>query len=968
MPHESPAAGEVSGQRSTSPVVDVAGGMNADYIAAQYDRYAADPASVDAQWQAFFAGFALGNSGGGERAESAAQPQSLERPRRPVGVHDLVHTYREFGHFEADLDPLDGAAGAKRGAHPLLAADNFGLGDAPRDLDVGDGGFTGPVDGTLGGLIDGLRATYCGTVGVEYTGIADPEQRQWLQEQMEPTLNRPDLSEAQKRHVLRQLVAAEEFEQYLHRAFVGSKRFSAEGAESLVPLLNTIVEQAGGLGGEQVICAMAHRGRLNVLAHVLEKPLETIVAEFAGTAVPAAEAAGGDGDVKYHLGYANTRRVKADAGEGGHDVKVSLLPNPSHLELINPIQQGIVRCKQQWMLDGHREKVVPVCLHGDAAFCGQGIVFETLNLSELVGYRTGGTIHVIVNNQIGFTTPPRQGRFTPYPTDVAKSIQAPVFHVNGDDPEAVCHVARLAIAFRQRFKQDVFIDLWCYRKYGHNEQDEPGFTQPRMYAKIKKHPSVRELYARRLLDEGTVTKDDLKAIKNEVVDRLKEAREAAREEKQRGRVPGFSGVWNGMGRAPGDYREWQGDTAVSPAVLRRVAAPLSKLPNGFTPHPKLQKLVDARVAAAAGDEPIDYGTAEMFAFGSLLLDGANVRMTGQDVERGTFSHRHAVLHDAETGKRYIPLRHVGTGDGDGEKQRHQGRFDIINTMLSEEAVVGFEWGFSSADPNNLVLWEAQFGDFVNGAQAVIDQILAAAESKWGYMNGLVLNLPHGYEGQGPEHSNAYLERFLSLAAEHNMQVAAPSTPAQYFHLLRRQIKRPFRKPLVLMTPKSLLRKPEAASSLADLTDAGLQLVIDDPAAPAVENVRRVLVCSGKVFYALDAARRERGQEGVAVVRVEQLYPFPRHELEATVNKYRKAGEVVWVQEEPANRGAWTFAQPRLRELFPDRLIEYRGRDASASPAVGSAKMSAREEQEFVDAALDLPAPAPSREQREPARA
>jgi 2-oxoglutarate dehydrogenase E1 component len=922
---------------------DAAGAANAGYIDAQYARYKQNPADVGTDWQAFFAGFELASGGTGPAP--AAAPDSTPG----VGVFDLVHTYREFGHLEATLDPLGDALGTHRGPHQMLALENFNLADISPDTQVGAGGFLGETDGTLGDLVDKLKAVYTRNVGVEFTAIDSREQRKWLQERMEPTLNQPHLSKARQLHVLRQLVAAEEFEQYLHRTFVGKKRFSVEGGDATIPLLNTIIEQAPALGGEQVICSMAHRGRLNVLAHVLEKPLETILAEFAGT-IPHNEEINGDGDVKYHLGYANNRRVKPDAGVDADSVKVSLLPNPSHLELINPIQQGIIRCKQEWMLDGDRKKVVPVCLHGDAAFCGQGIVFETLNLSELVGYRTGGTIHVIVNNQIGFTTPPRQGRFTPYPTDVAKAIQAPVFHVNGDDPEAVVHVAELAIAFRQEFKQDVFIDLWCYRRHGHNEQDEASFTQPRMYAAIKKHPTVRELYEKRLLDGGIVTKQEVEEIKTHAIDRLKEAREAASVEKPRGKVPSFSGVWQGMRRAPDDYREWDGDTTADEATLRRVVATLNQIPEKFNVQRKVARIMKGRVDAVESGEGIDWGTGEMLAFGSLLHEGTDVRVTGQDVERGTFSHRHAVLHDAETGDKHRPLQHLGGG----KKHQNQGRFAIINTMLSEEAVVGFEWGFSSADPRNLVVWEAQFGDFVNGAQNVIDQILAAAESKWRYMNGLVMNLPHGYEGQGPEHSNAYLERFLALCAEHNMQVAAPTTPAQYFHLLRRQIRRDFRKPLVLMTPKSLLRLPEATNRLSDFTEQGLQLVIRDPANPPADSVRRVLLCSGKLFYALDKARREAGTDAVAIVRVEQLYPWPEHEIKAAVRAYRKASEVVWVQEEPANRGAWSFAQPRLRELFPDRLVEYRGRSAAASPATGSTAAHEREEAALLASALELP--------------
>ncbi|MEM7809028.1 MAG: 2-oxoglutarate dehydrogenase E1 component, partial [Planctomycetota bacterium] len=698
---------------SSAPPTDVASGENAEFVAQMFDQYAADPSSVPADWQAFFAGYALASGDAADLPTTTitrATPQpATTATGSPVGVYDLVHSYRAFGHFEAHLDPLR-AEGDEPEPHPLLALHNFGLEDVDLSTHVGNGGFLGHTDGTLGDLIEKLRLTYCGTVGIELSAVADVEQRNWLQQQIEPGYARPDLTPDQQKDVHRQLVQAEEFEQFLHKAFVGSKRFSLEGGESLVPLLNAVVEGAGALDGEQVICSMAHRGRLNVLAHVLGKPLETIIAEFAGTITRGTKngADYGDGDVKYHLGYAKTRTVCPDGGEDDCEVKVSLLPNPSHLELINPIQQGIIRCKQQWMLDGDRTKVVPVCLHGDAAFCGQGIVFETLNLSELIGYRTGGTIHVIVNNQIGFTTPPKQGRFTPYPTDVAKAIQAPVFHVNGDDPETVYRVARLATAFRQKFKQDVFIDLWCYRKYGHNEADEPAFTQPLMYKAIAKHPGVRTLYEKQLVSEGVFDTEAAKQVADDIVGELKQAREDARVEKPRGKVPSFSGVWNGLGRSPDDYREWQSDTGVDEDTLKKVVDVYDRQPDGFTPHRKLQKLHKSRVQTVRDGEGIDWGTGEMLAIGSLLLEGHSVRVTGQDVERGTFSHRHAVLHDVETGDRWKPLQFIGGG----KRHQHQGRFEIINTMLSEEAVVGFEWGFASADPRNLVIWEAQFGDFV----------------------------------------------------------------------------------------------------------------------------------------------------------------------------------------------------------------------------------------------------------------
>ena len=917
---------------SPPPAPSFASAANADYLDDLLRQYRADPAAVPADWRNFFAGFDFAADGrAATNGQAAPAPEVPTAELSAMGVYDLVHTYREIGHACSRLDPL---SDKDRCAHPLLDLANFGMDDADPERQVGSGGFGGETDGTLRDLLAKLEKTYAGTIGVEFTHVADKEQREWLTERMEPTGNHPDFPAEVKRNLLFQLVAAEEFEQYLQRAFVGKKRFSVEGAESLIPMVNTIVEGAAKLGGEQVILTMAHRGRLNLLAHVLNKPYEMLLAEFEGTNEPPAGVEG-DGDVKYHLGYANTREL-AD----GLSIKVSLLPNPSHLELVNPIQQGIVRCKQEWLPDPERTKVIPVTIHGDAAFNGQGIVAETLQLSELPGYQTGGTIHIIVNNQIGFTTPPKQGRFTPYATDMAKAIQAPIFHVNGDDPEAVAHVSSLAIGFREQFKVDVILDLYCYRRLGHNEQDEPSFTQPTMYRTIASHPTVREIYAQKLLAEGTVDKADLKAMKAGVVDRLKAAREAAKDIRPREKVPAFRGVWSGMGRAGSD---WSADTAVPRATLETVVDTLNHLPADFTVHQKLVKVLDARVEAVRAGTGIDWGCAEMLALGSLLLEGHAVRFTGQDVERGTFSHRHAVLHDFETGETYTPLQHVA---------EDQAPFTIINSMLSEVAVVGFEWGFASADPRNLVVWEAQFGDFVNGAQTIIDQVMASAESKWRYMNGLVLNLPHGYEGAGPEHSNAYVERFLSLCAEGNLQVSMPSTPAQYFHLLRRQLRRDFRKPLVLFMPKSLLRKPEASSDLDAFTDGQLQLVIDDASAAGDrDKVRRILLCAGKIFYALEAARQKSGQRDVAIVRVEQFYPFPEEEIAAALGRYNRAAEVVWVQEEPKNRGAWSFMQPRLREMLPDQLVTYVGRPAAASPSTGNPAAHEREERELVADAL-----------------
>src|SRR5437867_2207804 len=837
--------------------IDSATLANKDYVAEQYRRYKADPRSVGEEWALFFAGFELGASGNGAAvgAATAGAPAAAAAGPPVIGVFDLVHSYRELGHLVADLNPL----APKPAGHPLLEPSEFGFGDEDLDRVVSCGGFRGCSRASIRDLIARLQATYCGRLGVEYMHIQDQEQRVWLQERMETTSNRPDLSPEERLRVLDSLITAEGLEQFLQLRYPTAKRFSLEGSDSLVPLLHTLIEDAGSLGVEEMVFGMSHRGRINVLANVLRKPYEMIIAEFEGSLL--AKEATGDGDVKYHLGYSRDHATRA-----GRKVHLSLAANPSHLEAIDPVIEGMVRAKQQHLHDAEYARVVPVLMHGDAAFTGQGVVAETLWLSELDGYRTGGTVHIIINNQIGFTTPPEAYRFTPYPSDVAKIIQAPVFHVNGDDPEAAVQAARLAIGFRERFKKDVFIDLVCYRRHGHNELDDPTFTQPVMYKKI--------------------------------------------------------------------------------------AAAFTRVPEGFTPHPRAARLMEARAQMVREGRGIDWSCAEALALGALLLEGIPVRMSGQDTCRGTFSQRHAVLHDVETGDRYVPLDNI-RGD--------QAPFRVIDSMLSENAVLGFELGMSLADPSRLVLWEAQFGDFINGAQVVVDQFLASSESKWQRMSGLVLLLPHGYEGQGPEHSSARLERFLQLCAEDNMQVCNLTTPAQYFHVLRRQMHRSFRKPLVLMTPKSLLRHKLCVSSLEELTQGGFRTVIDDIAlggAPeagvTIERggVRRILLCSGKIYYELLAARRERAIDSVALVRVEQLYPFPAKELEAVFAAYPEARQVYWVQEEPWNMGAWHVMHRRLRRVLPeDRTLNYAGRPEAASPATGSFKLHLAEERDLVNYAL-----------------
>lgn len=931
---------------------DFATHANQDYVEQMFEQYRKDPQSVDAEWRTFFAGFDLAltkphlvpdgksASGSAEVASGPAASVTTFTPGVNLGVFDLVHSYRELGHCEAQLDPL----GSPRMPQPLLALSEFGMSEGDLDSQVGTGGFLGQTDGTLRDLVTKLRETYCGTMGVEFTHISNKQQRDWLAQQMEPMLNRPQFTAEQKKAILFQLVAAEEFENFLHVRYKGKKRFSLEGGESLIPLVNALIDEGAPMGVENFVLGMAHRGRLNVLAHVMNKPYEYILSEFEGTSTSAEFM--GDGDVKYHLGYRCERPYS-----NGKQVKLSLQPNPSHLEFVNPVVQGIVRAKQTYANDAERTRYVPILLHGDAAFVGQGVVQETLCLSELPGFRTGGTVHVIINNQVGFTTSPAQGRFTPYPTDVAKSIQAPIWHVNGDDPEAVVLAAKLAIAFRERFKQDAMIDLWCYRKYGHNETDEPTFTQPVMYAKIEQKLSPQHLYAKKLIEQGVITAADHEAMRAEVLGRLESAYGQAKEVKPRNRTPTFGGPWSGIGRAPAFSEEnWRVNTSVPVEKLRKIADVYATVPPWFNVNPKVQSFfLKKRKDAVYSGKGIDFGCGEMLAFGSLLMEGTHVRMTGQDVERGTFSHRHAVLHDIKTDATYTPLNHLDSGN--------PAKLTIINSMLSECAVLGFEWGYAGADPRTLCIWEAQFGDFVNGAQPIIDQFITSAESKWQQSNGLVMMLPHGYEGQGPEHSNAYMERFLSLCAEDNIQVVVPTNPAQVFHALRRQVLRRFRKPLVLFMPKTLLKADYASSRIEDFADGGFEYVIDDPGVADRSKVTRLLLCTGKVYYSLASARDKTRQSNVAVVRVEQMYPFPAKELGAVMGRYANVTEVAWVQEEPINRGGYGYIDRRIRGMLPAGVarLDYYGRDEAASPAVGSDKVHALEEQELISAALNVPA-------------
>jgi 2-oxoglutarate dehydrogenase E1 component len=932
---------------------DFANISNADFVDALYRKYQADPQSVSEDWRIFFAGFDLaaatkaaspgpaGSAAAPLPPPTAARVESIEEARKALrrgagpsqvgGIYDLIHSYRELGHLVADLDPL----GNNQTSHPLLELSQFGLGDADLSRAVEIPAFKARPVARVSELIDHLRSTYCGTVAVEYMYIQSKEQRDWIQERIEPSCNKPGLTAAERIDILEQLLRANMFEQFLHKKYVGAKRFSLEGGDTLIPLLHQIVEESGRFGTREVVMGMPHRGRLNVLAHTLGKPYEMIFSEFEGNFL--ADNVQGDGDVKYHLGYSRDHRTKS-----GSDIHLSLLFNPSHLEAINPVAEGIVAAKQHYLNDETRGLVLPLLMHGDAAFMGQGLVMETLGLSELEAFRTGGTIHVIVNNQIGFTTSPKDYRFTRYPTEVAKLISAPTLHANGDDPEAVVQAGRIAAEFRSRFHEDVLIDLVCYRRHGHNELDDPTFTQPLMYRKISQLPPVSRLYAERLVREGVLNEAGVTAIVERIEADFNKALDYARDYMPKQQVFSFGGVWKGMTWAGED---WTAATRVRPDMLRKVARTAADRPSNFKVHPKVQRLYADRASMVEEGTAIDWGCGEMLALGTLLLEGTCVRLSGQDSGRGTFSHRQAALHDMETGERLVPLDLMS---------ENQGRFYLIDSNLSEAGVLGFEYGFASADPRNLVIWEAQFGDFANGAQVIIDQFIASAESKWQRTNGLVMLLPHGYEGQGPEHSSARLERFLNLCAEQNMQVCNLTRPAQLFHALRRQVKRNFRKPLVIMSPKSMLRHKLCVSSIEEFTEQNFRPVLDEVEDIDRKHVRRVLLCSGKVYSDLVSARSERNIQDVAIVRVEQLYPFPLAEVREVLSRYPADCEVDWVQEEPKNMGAWRFVFDRNHMIFDDqdqRMLYYVGREAAASPATGSYKKHQAELRQMLDMAF-----------------
>ena len=898
--------------------VPVSEGANAGVIDEYYQRWLDDPDSVDPTWRAFFQGFTLGHNG---QAVTRAPAGAVVDSGKQSGVYYLINAYRAIGHVQAHLDPLSG----RPPVSPKLQLRHFRLEESDLDTVFDTSNFLGGGQMKLRDIVAALEQTYCGHVGVEYAHIQDQDARRWLQERIESIRLQPKFTKPQKVRILRRVYKAELFEKFLHTKYVGQKRFSLEGGETIIAALDAVIDHCPGSGIEEIVLGMAHRGRLNVLCSVMRKSFDLLFEQFSENYIP--DTVAGDGDVKYHLGYESILTTTS-----GKKVEVRLAANPSHLEIVNPIVEGKARARQRIRGDiTERRKVMPLLIHGDAAVAGQGVVAETLQFSQLPGYRTGGTLHFVINNQIGFTTDPQDTRSTRYCTDIAKMIEAPIFHVNGDDPEAVCLVAQLAVDFRVQFKRDVFIDMYCYRKHGHNETDEPSFTQPALYRKIAAHSLVSALYTKQLIAAGSLTPEQGEEIKTEysaaLDDNLGKAktREAAKAEKRQAAAAEKSAAGAFRGSTAifqPDFTHTPVTTAVSAAAIDQVVRALTTVPDGFKVHSKIKRFIDGRAEAHKHGGPYDWGMGEALAFGTLLQDGLPIRLSGQDCERGTFTHRHSVFTDVETGAKYTPLNHVT------DQQPH---FCVYNSLLSEAAVLGFDYGYSLDYPDMLCLWEAQFGDFANGAQVVIDQFISSSESKWQRSTGLTLLLPHGYEGQGPEHSSARLERFLQSCAENNIQVANLTTPAQLFHALRRQTKRDFKKPLIIMAPKSLLRHPAAVSSLTDFTAGSFQEIIDDPTA--TQKTERVILCSGKVYYDLCDYRERNKVEHTAIVRVEQLYPLHRDRLAQIADAYGRNARLIWCQEEPQNMGAWSFLAPQLEEIFGRKAV-YAGRDAAASPAVG----------------------------------
>ena len=967
-------------------------GHNAEYLEQLYARYAADPNAVDEAWQAFFR--AMGDAEHDVKreaqgpswaradwppapsdeltsaldgqwpapVETRAAGQKIAAKAAEVGVKVtddqvkravldsaralmIIRAYRIRGHLAADLDPL----GLREPTpHPELDPKSYGFSDADMDRPIFIDNVLGLQIASMRQILDIVKRTYCGTFALQYMHISDPEQSAWLKERIEGYGKEITFTREGRRAILNKLVEAEGFEKFLHVKYMGTKRFGLDGGESLIPAMEQIIKRGGNLGVQEVVIGMPHRGRLSVLANVMRKPYRAIFNEFQGGSFKP-EDVDGSGDVKYHLGASSDREFD------GNEVHLSLTANPSHLEAVNPVVLGKVRAKQAQMNDTDRTKVLPVLLHGDAAFAGQGVVAECFALSGLVGHKTGGTIHIVVNNQIGFTTAPHFSRSSPYPTDNALVVEAPIFHVNGDDPEAVVHAAKVATEFRQMFHKDVVLDIICYRRFGHNEGDEPMFTNPIMYNKIKKQKTTLSLYTERLVKDGLIPEGEIEDMKAAFQARLNEEFEAGKDFKPN-KADWLDGRWSHLDRR--DQKKYQrGKTAIKPETMEQIGTALTRAPDGFPMHKTVERLLETRKKMFDTGEGFDWATGEALAFGSLLLEGYPVRLAGQDSTRGTFSQRHSALINQDTEERYYPLNNIREG---------QARYEVIDSMLSEYAVLGFEYGYSLSEPNALVMWEAQFGDFANGAQIMFDQFISSGESKWLRMSGLVCLMPHGYEGQGPEHSSARLERFLQMCGQDNWIVANCTTPANYFHILRRQLHRTFRKPLMLMTPKSLLRHKMAISDAADFsTGSSFHRVLWDEAEKghsdtklaADDKIKRVVMCSGKVYYDLLEERDARGIDDIYLLRIEQFYPFPAMSLVRELERFKDA-EMLWCQEEPKNQGAWSFIEPNIEWVLgrinaKHQRPVYTGRAASASPATGLASTHKAQQQALVDEALTI---------------
>jgi 2-oxoglutarate dehydrogenase E1 component len=898
---------------------------NITFIEYMYTLWEKNPENLEPEWRDFF------RSWNEEKGPSFPTPDLPPHPQvreesstllreKQAAVQSLIDRFRESGHFLADVDPLSPAPTS----HPVLNLDAFGLSEADFKQTFNPRKFS-RKEASLEEIYAILRSTYCESIGVEYMHIQDAEERDWLQERMETTRNQPDFSKKEKISILKKLKEAVLFENFLHKKFIGQKRFSLEGGEVVIPFLDALVQAAGKNGVKEIVLGMAHRGRLNVLANIFAKPLEEIFAEFRDNIELGVI---GEGDVKYHKGFSSDI-----ATHSGHDVHLTMASNPSHLECVGAVVEGKTRAKQDFIGQGANKQVIPVILHGDAAFAGQGIVAETLNLSQLQGYRTGGTLHVVLNNQIGFTTVSKDARSTPYATDLAKMLMVPIFHVHGEDPEAAVHVCRLAFDYRQRFGRDVLVEIICFRRHGHNEGDEPYFTQPLMYEKIRQRPPVDEVYSQRLIEDGVSDKQN-----RFMADQITATLDNAFLSEQVKPDISFQGKWKYVER---EYRPLEIQTGVPADRLVRYAQKLAALPKGFTPHPKIEKFLANREEAVIQGKEIDWSNAEALAFASLLHEGFSVRLSGQDSRRGTFSQRHAALYDMKDGSMYLPHAAV---------EARGGHFQAFDSMLSEAAVLGFEYGYAIESPHGLTIWEAQFGDFINGAQVIIDQFLVSGQTKWNQLSHLVLFLPHGYEGQGGEHSSARIERFLQLCAENNIQVTYPSTPAQLFHLLRRQMKQPFRRPLIVFTPKSLLRNPLCRSPRKDFEDGWFQEILVEDFAP--KKSRTVLFCSGKIFYELLEKKNTEQREDIAIVRIEQFYPFRADLLEFELYKMAAVDNFVWVQEEPRNMGGWYFIRPYLEDFLKQKVI-YIGRPEAASPATGSHRIHQKEQEQLVASAFSL---------------